>query len=146
MLNVRVLILIPFIYSIYIRCVKKIPVSIVEYCLILSSWFEWRKFEATEWTFNLLLITFLINLPNVLRRTMGQNIFELLYKDLLGFGIMIDIDFLKWDVQQLNNALEIAYYFLKMVSRNMIIIEFLQPILKKHQVLNSNLDSCLYIK
>jgi len=30
----------------------------------------------------------------VLRRTIGQNAFEELYKDLFSFGIIIDMDFL----------------------------------------------------
>jgi len=30
---------------------------------------------------------------------MGQNVLEVLYNGLLGFGIMIDIDFLKWEGQ-----------------------------------------------
>jgi len=77
------------------RCVRKISVFVVEYCLMSPSWFGWRKFEVTKWTCNLLLITFLINLSNVLKRTMRQNAFELLYKDFLDFRIIIDMDFLK---------------------------------------------------
>ena len=57
------------------------------------------KFEVIEWTCSLLLITLSINLPNILRRIIGQKILGVLYKDLLDFGIIIDIDFLKCDGQ-----------------------------------------------
>ena len=57
------------------------------------------KLEVIEWTCSLLLITLSINLPNILRRIIGQKILGVLYKDLLDFGIIIDIDFLKCDGQ-----------------------------------------------
>jgi len=40
-------------------------------------------------------MTFSMSLPRVLRRTIGWNALGVLYKDLLGLGIIIDIDFLK---------------------------------------------------
>ena len=57
------------------------------------------KLEVIEWTCSLLLITLSINLPDILRRIIGQKILGVLYKDLLDFGIIIDIDFLKCDGQ-----------------------------------------------
>jgi len=36
-----------------------------------------------------------MSFPIVLRRTIGQNVLKVLYKGLLGFEIMIDINFLK---------------------------------------------------
>ena len=50
---------------------------------------------VTEWTYSLLFIAFLISFPIVLRRIMGQNVLEISYNGLLGFGIIIDIDILK---------------------------------------------------
>ena len=48
---------------------------------------------------SLILIAFLINLPSVSRSTMGQKTLELLYNSLLGFGMIIDMDFLKYNSQ-----------------------------------------------
>ena len=48
-----------------------------------------------EWTWSLPLIAFLISFSNIFRRIMGWNVLEVSYNDLLGFGIIIDIDFLK---------------------------------------------------
>jgi len=53
------------------------------------------KSEEMAWTWSLLLITFSISLPSVLRRKIEQNAFEELYKDLFSFGITMDMDFLK---------------------------------------------------
>ena len=44
-------------------------------------------------------MTFLISLPSVLSKTIGLNVFVESYNTLLGFGIMIDNDILKWDGQ-----------------------------------------------
>jgi len=38
-----------------------------------------------------------INLPSVLRRTIGQKALGLSYEDLLGFEIIMNVDFLKCD-------------------------------------------------
>ena len=40
-------------------------------------------------------MTFSMSFPNILRRMIGQNILGLLYNVLLGFRMIIDIDFLK---------------------------------------------------
>ena len=53
------------------------------------------KFEVIEWAWSLLLTTFSMSFPIILRRTMGQNILEVSYDSLLDFGIIIDINFLK---------------------------------------------------
>jgi len=50
---------------------------------------------------SLTLIAFSINLPSVLRSTMGQKTLELLYNGLLGFEMIIDMDFLKYNGQWL---------------------------------------------
>ena len=41
-------------------------------------------------------MTFLINFPNVFRSTMGLKDFGESYDVLLGFGITIVVEFLKW--------------------------------------------------
>ena len=38
-----------------------------------------------------------MSFPIILRRMMSQNVLGVLYNGLLGFGIMINIDFLKWE-------------------------------------------------
>jgi len=47
----------------------------------------------------LLLITFLISFSNILRKIIEQNVLGVSYNSLLGFGIMIDDNFLKWEGQ-----------------------------------------------
>jgi len=59
------------------------------------------KFEVIEWAWGLLLITFSMSFPIILRRKMGQNVLEVLYDSLLDFGIIIDVKFLKWEGQWL---------------------------------------------
>jgi len=44
-------------------------------------------------------MTFLINLPTMLSKTIGLNNLEESYEDLLGLGITTVVDFLKWDGQ-----------------------------------------------
>ena len=45
-------------------------------------------------------MTFSISLPTVLSRIIGLNNLKKSYRDLLSFGIMTVIDFLKWDSQK----------------------------------------------
>jgi len=40
-------------------------------------------------------MTFSISFSTILRRIIDQKVLGILYKDLYGFGIMIDVDFLK---------------------------------------------------
>ena len=44
-----------------------------------------------------MLIDFSISFPNMLRRIIDQDVLGILYNGLLGFGIIIDVDFLKYD-------------------------------------------------
>ena len=44
-------------------------------------------------------MTFSMSLLRVLRKTIRQNALGVSYEDLLGFGIIINIDFLKWEDQ-----------------------------------------------
>ena len=64
---------------------------------LLSIPLIWDELRMIEWTCNLLIITFLINLPSALRRKIGQKALGLSYEDLLGLGIIINVDFLKCD-------------------------------------------------
>ena len=63
------------------------------------SWLGWIKLFNTMWNWSLSPMTFLINLPTVLSKTISQNDLGESYEDLLGLGIMIIVDFLKWDGQ-----------------------------------------------
>ena len=40
-----------------------------------------------------------MSFPIVLRKKMGQNVLEIPYNSLLGFGIIINVNFLKWKGQ-----------------------------------------------
>jgi len=75
--------------------VRYIPASIVDLCLMPSSWLGSRNLLADRWNWSLWLITFSMSLPMVLRSTIGLKALVVSYDTLLGFGIMIDIDSLK---------------------------------------------------
>jgi len=74
MSKARVLVWRSLTYSEWIRWVRTISVSIVEYCLSSSNWLEWTKLDAMEWYCNLSLIIFSMSFPDVLRRKIRQNI------------------------------------------------------------------------
>ena len=79
------------------RYIKIILASVVDHCLKSPSWQRWIVFLDKAWNWSLLLITFSISLPSIFKRIMGLNILEVLYNALLGLGMIIDIDSLKWD-------------------------------------------------
>jgi len=70
------------------------PASIVNLYLIPLSWLGSRKPLDVIWNWRHVLMTFLISLPIVLSRTMGQNDFGVLYKALLGLGMTTVMAFL----------------------------------------------------
>ena len=51
----------------------------------------------SKWNWRYLPIIFLINLPNVFRRTMGQKALGESYADLFDLGIITVVDVLKWE-------------------------------------------------
>ena len=71
------------------------PASEVDLNLRPPSWLGWMKLlEATEnWSRS--AMTFLMSLPRVLRRTIGQKAFGLSYDGLFGLGMIIMVDILK---------------------------------------------------
>ena len=89
-------------YSVQIRCVRTIPTSTVECCLSPLSWQEWINFFNKTWNWSLFPITFSINLPSIFKRIIGLKVFEVSYDSLLGLGIMVDIDVLKYNSQYPN--------------------------------------------
>jgi len=78
------------------------------------------KFFNKAWNWSLSPITFLINLPSVFKRTIGLNIFGVSYDSLLGLGIMIDVDVLKYDSQYPNSIHALA--MLMNLSRHSIFL------------------------
>ena len=82
-----------------IKWVSTIPMLVVECCLSPSNWLEWMKLEAINWYCNLSPMSFSMSFSNMLRRTIGQNIFGKSYNTLLGFGIIIKVDILKCNGQ-----------------------------------------------
>ena len=85
-----------------IMWVKYIPASVVDLCLIPPSWLGSRKPLAVIWNYSLLLITFSISLPVVLRSTMGQKELGMLCDVLFGLGIITELAILKWEGQYSN--------------------------------------------
>ena len=61
-------------YSKQIRCVGKMPVSVVKCCFSLPNWLGWTKFNIIDQFWSLLLIIFSISFTRVLKGTFGWNI------------------------------------------------------------------------
>jgi len=57
------------------------------------------KLLEIEWNCILSPIIFLINLPSMFKSTIGQKDLGELYNVLLGFGIIINVNILKWEDQ-----------------------------------------------
>ena len=91
---------------------------------------------------NLLSITFLISFPKVLRSIIGLKDLGKSYDSLLGFGIIMDMDILKWDSQwpNLKHSLAILIIFFRHESFLTIHLRCLQDILLKSEV-----DELLYL-
>jgi len=100
-LNARVLVWRFLIYSDQMRWVRKISTSIVEHCLIPPNWLEWMKLLEIKWNWSHSSMTFSISFFKIFRRTMQQNILGESYNTLLGLGMIMKDNFLKWDCQWL---------------------------------------------
>jgi len=74
MLKVKVLVERFLTCSVQIKWVSTTPTSIVECCFNPSNWQGWIKFLKIDWNCSLSLITFLMSLPSVFKRTIGLNI------------------------------------------------------------------------
>ena len=93
-----------------IMWVRYTPVSVVDLCLTPPSWLGSKKLLVVMWNCSLLLTTFSISLPIVLRRTMGQKKLGVLCEVLFGLGITTELDNLKWEGQCSNVMQALAIY------------------------------------
>ena len=75
------------------------PESIIEYCFRLLSWHKWMKLLEINWNCNILLMIFLISLPIVLSKIIGQKVLGESYDFLLGLEIIMDVETLRYDGQ-----------------------------------------------
>ena len=82
--------------------VRYTPGSVVDLCLMSPSWLGSKKPLAVMWNCSLLLTTFSISLPVVLRRTMGQKELGVLCDVLFGLGMTMELVDLKWEGQYSN--------------------------------------------
>ena len=73
-----------------------IPASVVDLNFNLPSWLGWMKSLEVIWNWILSPITFLISFPSVFSSTIGLKDLGESYDNLLGLGIIIIVDFLKW--------------------------------------------------
>ena len=89
-------------HPVWIRWVRYIPASVVDLCLMPPSWLGFKKPLADIWNWSLLLITFLTNLPVMLRSTMGQKELDVLCNVLFGLGMTTVLADLKWEGQYSN--------------------------------------------
>ena len=103
MLKAKVLVVSYLIQSEQMKWVRVTPASDVNLCFRSPSWLGWIKLFEIKWNWSLLPITFLISFPIVLRRIIGLKDLEELYNSLLDFGMIIDVNTLKWDGQWPNS-------------------------------------------
>jgi len=96
------------IHPTWIRYVRTIPTSTIEHYLSPPTWQGWINSFNKAWNWSLSLITFSINLLSIFKRTMGLNIFGVLYNSLLDLGIIIDVDVLKCNGQCSNSIYVLA--------------------------------------
>ena len=81
------------------RYVRTIPILVMNHYLRPPSWQGWIVFLDKAWNWSLSPINFSISLLSMFKRIIGLNILGVLYNILLGLGMMIDIDSLKWHGQ-----------------------------------------------
>ena len=95
MSKAKVLVALPLTQPDRTMWVSAMPASEVDLNLRPPSWLGWMKLlEATEnWSRS--AMTFLMSLPRVLRRTIGQKAFGLSYDGLFGLDMIIVVDILK---------------------------------------------------
>ena len=84
------------IHPIQMKWVRVIPVSVVDLNFSPLSWLWWIKSLDMMWNWSLSPIAFSISFSSVLRSTIGLKDLGKSYAALLGFGITIVIEFLKW--------------------------------------------------
>ena len=73
--------------------------NMVDLCLKPPNWLWWMKLLEIVWNWRQSPIIFSKSFPIVFKRTIGQYNLGELYTVLLGLGIMIVVDNLKWDGQ-----------------------------------------------
>jgi len=75
------------------------PASDIDLCFKLPNWLWWIKLFEIKLNWSLLPMTFLMSFPKVLRSIIDLKDLEELYNFLLGLGIIMDVEILKWDCQ-----------------------------------------------
>jgi len=117
-------------------CVRTIPTSVIDLNFKPPSWLRWIKLFDAVRNWSLLPMTFLIDLPNVLSRTIGLNDLGKLYDSLLGLGMTTIIDLLKWDGQNPRSiqALAILIILLKQLSSLRMVLRWLHNSLSSPSV------------
>jgi len=111
----------------WIMYVRAIHTSVIDLNFKPPSWLGWIKLFDAVRNWSLLPMTFLINLPNVLSRTISLNDLGESYDCLLGLGMTIIIDLLKWDGQnpKLIQVLTILMILLKQSLSLRIVLRWL---------------------
>ena len=77
-------------------CIRATPVLVVDLNFNSPSWLGWMKSFTATWNWSFSPMTFLISLPNILRSIIGWKDLGWSYDCLLGLGITIVDNFLKW--------------------------------------------------
>jgi len=96
MLKANMLVELFFIQPNWMMCIRATLALAVDLNFSPSNWLGWMKSFAVTWNWILSLMNFLINLPSVFSSMMGLNDLDELYKGLLGLGMIIIKDLLKW--------------------------------------------------
>jgi len=134
--KVRVLVVKFLTQPIRMIYVSAIPTSVIDLNFNLLSWLEWIKLLAAMINCSLSPITFLINLPIVLSRTIGLKDLEESYNFLFGLGITTVIDLLKCEGQYPNliQVLAIPIMLFKQSSFLRMILRWLHDNLSEPEV------------
>ena len=80
----------------WMKCVRVMFVSNIDLCFKPPNWLGWIKLFEIKWNWSLSPMNFLMSFPKVLRSMIGL---KESYDSLLGFGMIMDVNILKWDGQ-----------------------------------------------
>ena len=99
MSNARELVDFPLAYPDRTMWVRVIPASVVDLNFNPPSWLGWMKLLLATVNWSLSVTTFSMSLPIVLSRTIGRKAFGWSYEGLLGLGMMMVDEILKYSGQ-----------------------------------------------
>ena len=104
--------------------VRVTSTSMVDHCLRSPSWLGWMKLLEIVWNWRCSPVIFLKSFPIILRRTIGQYNLGESNMALLGLGIIIMAEVLKWDSQCPKFMQALAISMNLQMQSSLLIIDF----------------------